>query len=45
MASSEQVLDLQLIQNHKSLSNFMGPIENQNVLLQHCLKLDHLIKT
>ena len=30
MASSEQVLDLQLIRNHKPWSNFMGPIENQN---------------
>lgn len=30
MASSEQVLDLQLVENHKSLSNFMDPIENQN---------------
>lgn len=29
-ASSEQVLDLQLIRNCKSLSNFTGPIENQN---------------
>lgn len=31
MASSEPVLDLQLIQDLKSLSNLMGPIENQNV--------------
>lgn len=40
MVSSEQALDLQSIQNCKSLCNTMGPVENQNAS-KNCLKLNH----
>lgn len=40
MVSSEQALDLQSIQNCKSLCNTMGPVENKNAS-KNCLKLDH----